>query len=187
VSRSAVHRLQATLAADLNPPVDRSSGQDKASARAVPRSTPNFKAAHPSIAMPPRRNPSWQRSKVLPKARQVSMLPPAAHQLQATPAADLHTPADRRTAPRQGKCSCCPSQHINFQAQDPSGAMLTAATHCIAQRERQVCEVGFRLVRIRSAAPTGRSGKASAAGNIIPVRREGCSGVQLVQAEQSLL
>jgi hypothetical protein len=35
-----------------------------------------------------------------------------------------------------------------------------------------MCEVGFRLVRIRSAAPTGRSGKASAAGNIIPVRRK---------------
>jgi hypothetical protein len=27
-----------------------------------------------------------------------------------------------------------------------------------------LCEVGFRLVRIRSAAPTGRSGKAPAVG-----------------------
>ena len=60
------------------------------------------------------------------------MLPSAAHQLQAKLAADLHTLADRRTAPKQGKCLCCTSQHINFQAQDPSGAMPTAATHCIA-------------------------------------------------------
>ena len=37
----------------------------------------NFNAAHPSIAMPPRRNSSCQRNKVQPKARPMCILPPA--------------------------------------------------------------------------------------------------------------
>ena len=40
MARPAVHRLQATLAADLIPPADRSTAQDKTSIHAAPRSTP---------------------------------------------------------------------------------------------------------------------------------------------------
>ena len=40
VPRPAVLRLQATLAADLSPPADRSTAQDKTSIHAAPRSTP---------------------------------------------------------------------------------------------------------------------------------------------------
>ena len=47
---------------------------------------------------PPRRNSSCRRRKVLPRARPVLVLLPAAHQLQATLAANLYTPADRSTA-----------------------------------------------------------------------------------------
>jgi hypothetical protein len=58
----------------------------------------NFKAGHPSSAIPPCCNSSCQRNTASPKTRQVLVPRPAEQRLQATLAADLNPPADRSTA-----------------------------------------------------------------------------------------
>ena len=90
----------------------------------------NFNAAHPSGARPPRRNSSCQRSKVLPKARQVLMLLPAAHQLQATLASNLHTPTDRSTAQDKASARAAPrGTPTSRQSTHPVRCHRAAAFH----------------------------------------------------------
>ena len=72
-------------------------------------------------------NPSCPLYTALPKARRVLMLHRAAHQLQATLAADLHTPADRGTVQGNASARAAP-QHINFNAQRSAPIRCDATT-----------------------------------------------------------
>ena len=122
VPRPAAHQLQATLAADLSPPADRSTAQDKASAFAAPRSTPTSTQRTSPLRCHPAASHHASGAKYSPRQGKAS-------------AASLSTPtsihaigesldASRlKHCPRQGQCSCCRSQHINFKAGHPSSAI----------------------------------------------------------------
>ena len=88
--------------------------------------------------MPPRCSLSCPRNNALPKARQVLLLRPAAHQLQVTLASNLHTPADRSTARGKASARAAPrSTSTSKQSTRPVRCqplqLIVPAEHRIAQ------------------------------------------------------
>jgi hypothetical protein len=103
----AAHQPQVTLPADLHTPADQSTAQDKASARAAPRSTSTLKqSAHPERCHHASAFHAAEHRVAQGKAKQVPR--PAAHQPQVTLAADLHTPADQSTAQDKASARAAP-------------------------------------------------------------------------------
>ena len=92
---------------------------------------------------PPRRNSSCRRRKVLPRARPVLVLLPAAHQLQATLAANLYTPPYRSTA--QDKASAHAAPHSTSTSKPsthpvPCHPAATAVTGAHPRTRRDLSE-----------------------------------------------
>ena len=121
---------------------------------------------------PPRRNSSCRRRKELPRARPVLILLPAAHQLQATLAANLYTPPARSTtqdkpsahaAPRSTSASkpsthpvpCHPAATEMMLAERRRQRETHKATHILCEADRRVPVMPSAQGHCRDQASTG--------------------------------
>ena len=132
--RPAEQRLQATLAADLHTPADKSTSQDKTSAHSAPRSTSTAQQrtcpvrCHHAAAF--HAGGSIAQGKA--SARAATRSTPTSSRAGG---GSLHTGWPGH-CPRQGQSSCCTSQHINFNAEHLSSAM---PPRCNSSCQRNTC------------------------------------------------
>ena len=142
-------------------PADLSTAQDKASARAAPRSTSTLKqSAHPERYHHATAFHAAEHRIAQGKAKRV--LRPAAHQPQATLAADLHTPADQSTA--QGKSSARAAPRSTSTSKPSTHPVLCQPLRHVMPAEHRIAQGKATSAR---AAPR-RSSTSSYAGGGSP-------------------